>query len=218
MSDTTAGIQKCLNELEGAGSSAAEPIIQELLSRAYARIRTLCAQQLYGRYSRLAQGPHNLEVDEVLGGAVERLHRVLCKVRPQSLRHFYSIVSLQARWELREVIRRARDKPAGARLVNEPPQAESESGLTPDARRMLDAIDELREDAREAFDLVRMQGLSHQEAADIVGVSTKTIQRRLHEALLELERKLLDLRPDTADSDDAAKSDSAPHNQQDPEG
>ena len=41
-----------------------------------------------------------------------------------------------------------------------PAPAEQRLVLTPDARRMLEAIDGLPEDEREAFDLVRIQGLT----------------------------------------------------------
>jgi RNA polymerase sigma-70 factor (ECF subfamily) len=46
--------------------------------------------------------------------------------------------------------------------------ASSGSGLTPDRRRMLQAIGALPEDERESFDLVRVQGMSHSEAARIL--------------------------------------------------
>jgi RNA polymerase sigma factor (sigma-70 family) len=61
---------------------------------------------------------------------------------------------------------------------------------------MLQAIDELPEDEREVFDLVRIQGLTQVEAAEVLGVSTKTLQRRLNRALLILAEELDDLRPD----------------------
>ena len=60
---------------------------------------------------------------------------------------------------------------------------------------MLQAIDELPEDEREAFDLVRIQGLTQVEAAEVLGVSTKTVQRRLNRGLLLLAEQLDDLRP-----------------------
>jgi DNA-directed RNA polymerase specialized sigma24 family protein len=77
--------------------------------------------------------------------------------------------------------------------------ASSASGLTPDARRMLEAIDNLPEEEREAFDLVRIQGLAQVEAADILGVSPKTVLRRLNRAALRLDDALGDLRPDGGD-------------------
>ena len=75
------------------------------------------------------------------------------------------------------------------------PSASAASGLSPDARRMLDAIEALPEDEREGFDLVCIQGLTHAEAATVVGVSEKSVQRRLSRARLLLAERLADLRP-----------------------
>ena len=77
------------------------------------------------------------------------------------------------------------------------PSASAASGLSPDARRMLEVIEGLPEDEREVFELVGIQGLTHAEAAMVVGVSPKTVQRRLHEARLLLAERLADLRPPT---------------------
>jgi RNA polymerase sigma-70 factor (ECF subfamily) len=46
-----------------------------------------------------------------------------------------------------------------------PDPASSGSGLTPAGRRMLAAIGGLPDDEREAFDLVRVQGMPQVEAA-----------------------------------------------------
>ena len=69
------------------------------------------------------------------------------------------------------------------------------SGLSPTARRILAAIDALPEAEREVVNLVSVQGLTHAEAADLLGVSAKTVQRRLHRGLLSLAERLPDLRP-----------------------
>ena len=68
----------------------------------------------------------------------------------------------------------------------------------------MEAIDGLPEAEREAFDLVRIQGLTQAEVADIVGVSLKTVQRRLNRARLLLSEQLADLRP--TDADDSAET------------
>jgi RNA polymerase sigma-70 factor (ECF subfamily) len=68
--------------------------------------------------------------------------------------------------------------------------------LGPDGRRMLEAIENLPEDEREVFSFVRIQGLTQPEAAEILGVSSKTVQRRLNRSLLLLTQQLEDLRPD----------------------
>jgi RNA polymerase sigma-70 factor (ECF subfamily) len=60
---------------------------------------------------------------------------------------------------------------------------------------MLRAIEGLPEPEREAFELVRIQGLTHAEAAAVVGVSERTVQRRLNRARLLLAEQLDDLRP-----------------------
>jgi RNA polymerase sigma-70 factor (ECF subfamily) len=76
-----------------------------------------------------------------------------------------------------------------------PAPASSASGLTPDGRRMLRAIDELPEDEREVFDLVRIQGMTQAEAAPLLGVSAATVKRRLSRGLRLVTEQLADLRP-----------------------
>jgi RNA polymerase sigma-70 factor (ECF subfamily) len=72
----------------------------------------------------------------------------------------------------------------------------SDSVLTPNARRILEAIECLPEDEREAFDLVRIQGMSQAEAARVLGVSAMTVNRRLSRSLQLLTSTLKDLGPD----------------------
>ena len=69
------------------------------------------------------------------------------------------------------------------------------SQLSPDATRILDAIANLPEDERETFDLVRVQEMTQAEAADVIGVGVRTVQRRLNRALFLLAEALPDLRP-----------------------
>jgi len=59
----------------------------------------------------------------------------------------------------------------------------------------LEAIDNLPEDEREVFGLVRLQGLTHVETAEVLDVSVKTVQRRLNHASLLLAEELDNLRP-----------------------
>ena len=84
-----------------------------------------------------------------------------------------------------------------------PAPADSGSGLTPDGRRMIDAIDGLPAEEREAFDLVRIQGMTHPEAAEILGVAVKTVKRRLDRGLRLLTERLGDLCPDATAPDPA---------------
>jgi RNA polymerase sigma-70 factor (ECF subfamily) len=77
-------------------------------------------------------------------------------------------------------------------VVPAPPS--SGSGLTPNGRRMLQEIDNLPEDEREVFGLVRMHGMSQAEAARVLGVAAVTVKRRLNRGLSILAEKLADLR------------------------
>lgn len=60
---------------------------------------------------------------------------------------------------------------------------------------MLQAIENLPEEDREVFDLVRIQGLLQVEVAALLGISPKTVQRRLNRSILFLTEELDDLRP-----------------------
>jgi predicted DNA-binding protein (UPF0251 family) len=73
------------------------------------------------------------------------------------------------------------EQPAAAELREGlvPAPASSASGLTPDGRRMLPAIDELPEDELEVFDLLRIQGMKQAEAVQVLGVSAVTVKWRL---------------------------------------
>jgi RNA polymerase sigma factor (sigma-70 family) len=192
---TTAVVQRYLDEL--AGDSPAEPIIRALLDQAVRRLHLLCATLLYRSYPRLTQPPLNLQVDELLGAVAERLLKALREARPRTVRQFFALANQHMRWELNDLARRLDERPAAVELHEGlvPAPASSGSGLTPDGRRMLRAIGELPEHEREAFDLVRVQGMTQAEAAGVLGVSAVTVKRRLNRGLRLLTEKLGDLRP-----------------------
>ena len=146
---------------------------------------------------RLTRPPLNLQADEVLGAVVERLLKALREVRPGTVRQFFALASQHMRWELKEMARRLDEQPAAVELCDGlvPAPASSASGLTPDGRRMLAAIANLPEAEGEAFDLVRIQGLTQAEAAQVLGVSAATVNRRLNRGLQLLLEMLEDLRP-----------------------
>ena len=193
---TTAVVQRCLDAL--AGDTPAEPIIRDLLDRAVGRLEMLCANMLHRSYPRLTRPPLRLETEEVVGGVVERLLKALRAVHPRTVREFFGLANQHIRWELNDLARRLDERPADVELREGlvPAPAGSESVLTPDARRILEAIDGLPEEEREAFNLLRIHGLTQAEAADVLGVSIKTVQRRLNRGLVLLSEQLDDLRPD----------------------
>jgi RNA polymerase sigma-70 factor (ECF subfamily) len=193
---TTIIIQRYLDALPG--DTAAEPVVRELLERAAGRLRVLCGTFLYKSYPRLTRPPVNLETDELLGGVVAGLLTALRTSRPPTVRRFFALANQHMRWQLNDLARRLDQQPAAAALAESgvaAPPASTGSGLSPDGRRMLEAIEGLPEDEREVFDLVGIQGLTHGETATVVGVSEKTVQRRLNRARLLLAERLADLGP-----------------------
>jgi RNA polymerase sigma factor (sigma-70 family) len=191
---TTAVVQRYLDEL--GGDSPAEPIVRALLDRAVRRLHLLCATMLHRSYPRLTQPPMNVQADELLGAVAERLLKALREARPRTVRQLFALANQHMRWELNDLARRLDEQPAAVNLRDElvPSPSSSASGLTPDGLRMLRAIDELPEDQREVFDLVRIQGMTQVEAAELLGVSAVTVKRRLSRGLRLLAEQLADLR------------------------
>jgi RNA polymerase sigma-70 factor (ECF subfamily) len=192
---TTAAVQRYLNAL--AGDQPADPIVRALLDRSVRRLQLLCANLLHRRYRRLTLPPLNLQPDEMLAAVVERLLKAMRSVHPQTVRQFFALVNQHMRWELNDMARRLDEQPAAVEVREDmvPAPAGSGSVLTADGHRMLEAIDKLPEDEREVFGLVRVQGLRPGEAAEVLGVSIRTVQRRLNRSLVLLAKELNDLRP-----------------------
>jgi RNA polymerase sigma-70 factor (ECF subfamily) len=153
---------------------------------------------LYRSYPRLALPPLNLQADEMLGAVTERLLKALREARPQTVRQFFALANQHMRWELNDLARRLDEEPSAVELIEGvvPAPSSSGSGLTPNGRRMLEAIDNLPEDEREAFCLVRIQGMTQTEVARILGVADSTVKRRLDRGLRLLAKQLADLRPE----------------------
>ena len=156
---------------------------------------------LFRKYPRLTQPPLNLQPEEMLSAVAERMLKAMREARPQSVRHFFALANQHIRWELNDVARRL-DKQAPAAEVRESfvaaPEDSGGSRLSPDATRIFDAIENLPGDEREAFDLVRIQEMTQTEAAEVLGVALRTVQRRLNRAVFLLAEALPDLRPATS--------------------
>ncbi len=192
---TTIAIQHYLDALGGAPEDApADPLIRDLLGRAAERLRLLCVSLLHRSYPRLTQPLLNLHSDEMLSAVVERMLKALRNLRPRTVREFFALAGQHMRWELNDLARRLDERTAELPLPEAPAPESSGSLLGPLGRRILDAIEGLPEEEREAFSLVRIQGLTHNEAAGLLGVSAKTVQRRLNRGLLLLTEALSDLR------------------------
>jgi RNA polymerase sigma-70 factor (ECF subfamily) len=192
---TTVIVQRYLDEL--AGDAPADAVVRSLLDRAVRRLHQLCASVLHRGYPRLTRPPLNVQSDEMLGAVVERLLKALREARPATVREFFALAGQHTRWELNDLARRLDHQPATVELRDELllVRGDSDSALSPQGHRLIAAIDALPAEEREAFDLVRIQGLTQPEAAAVLGVSPKTVKRRLDRGLRLLTERLGDLRP-----------------------
>lgn len=196
---TTIAIQKYLDELNAADSHVpSEPLVRQLLARATSRLQWLCELILQKRYPRLARGPLNLTPEELLSGVVERLLKAMRDIRPETVRQFFALANRHMRWELNDFARRL-DAHAQETQLHESDYAaadpSSDSLISLDARRILEAIESLPEEEREVFTLMRIQGMTRAETAQIAGIAEKTVQRRLKRGLIMLHQVLHDMGP-----------------------
>ena len=201
---TTIAVQKYLGELARLeGGTPAEPIIRALIESSVMRLQFLCRTLLLKSYPRLTRPPFNLQSEEMLGSVVDRLFKALQQVRPETVRQFFALANQHMRWELNDLARRL-DRQTPLVELNDAAVAAPEtndSQLSPNAMRMLQAIDSLPDDEREVFSLVRIQGMAHTEVAEILAIAVKTVQRRLNRSLVLLVEKIGDLSPESISHD-----------------
>lgn len=135
------------------------------------------------------------ETDDVLQNALLRLQGALRAVKPQSPGEYLALASLQIRRELIDLARRfqgphglgarheswpaTNNAPEKSDLSNEPSalaqwaELHEQIGALPDAERAV-------------VELLYYQGLPQAEAAELLNVSIRTVQRSWHSALVKL--------------------------------
>lgn len=144
-----------------------------------------------------------VETDDVFQAALMRLMRALGEVNVKSPRHFMSLSALQIRRELIDLARRYQG-PAGL-ATNQASHAGDDSNDRDIVDRsdwsheparlaqwceLHEQIGSLPEPEREVMDLLYYDGLSQGDAAAVLEVSVRTVQRRWHSALMLLHDKI----------------------------
>jgi RNA polymerase sigma factor (sigma-70 family) len=135
------------------------------------------------------------QTDDLLQAALFRLYRSLADVRPEGVAHFDNLAASQIRRELIDLARR-HSGPEGEAANHHTDRADIGGRLAQiDARSdrpetlegwaaFHEAVGRLPEPERQVMDLVWYRGLSHVQAAEALGVATKTVQRRWASARL----------------------------------
>ena len=196
--DTNAAIQDCLNRLAGAAEdSDTRQIVRELLSVAAGRILLLCGSTLSRHYPRLATGPFNVQPDDLLGAVAERLIKAMRNVCPAQHREFFALTMKHIRWELNGLVRELdahRYEPLPSDVMAREAEASGEQ-FSPLGHRILQAIQGLAQSDQEIFNLVRLRGMTQRDAAEVLGISERTVERRLKRILPRLWGELGGLQP-----------------------
>lgn len=196
--DTNVGIQRCLNRLAGAtDDSDSRQIVRELLSVAAGPIQLLCGSTLSRYYPRLAKSPFNVESDDLVGAIVERLIKAMRNVRPPHVREFFALTMKHVRWELNGLVRELdaqRYEPLPSDVTARESQA-SDERFSPLGHHILEAIHGLPQSDQDIFNLVRLHGMTQRDAAQVLGISERTVERRLKRILPRLWAELGGLQP-----------------------
>jgi RNA polymerase sigma factor (sigma-70 family) len=141
------------------------------------------------------------QTDDLLQAALWRLHRSLAEVRPEGVRHFDNLAAAQIRRELIDLAR-SYHGPEGLGAHHHTDAADPGGRLAEVADRagrpetlegwaaFHEAVGRLPEEERRVVELLWYRGLSHAEAAEALGVATKTVQRRWASARLRLRDAL----------------------------
>lgn len=193
---TTCQLESLLGRLR-AGDEAARG---ELIDRVAGRVVTL-TRRMFRDYRRLGRWEQTEDIGQ---NATLRLWHALKAAPPETPAQFHRLAALQIRRELVDQVRRYFG-PEGMAARHEsnvendttgstPQPAYDEAESTTDPGRLArwaefhERASALAEEERAVFDLVWYQGLSRDEAAELLGISKSTLKRRWLAARLALCR------------------------------
>jgi len=187
MSDSPAGTVQ-LQALLDQGDDQA---YAELLTLAAARLQKLARKMLWD-FPRLRRWE---ETDDVFQTAALKLHRSLSEVRPETVKDFLGLAATQIRRTLIDLARHHYG-PEGQGANHESGTHYERTGKT-DAPETLAAwaefheqVEQLPEPEREVFQLLWYSGVLQREAAELLGISERTVLRRYYRARLQLRNTL----------------------------
>lgn len=179
--DRTTVIQEWIDRLQAGDDSARGA----LLECACDRLTRLTRTMLKG-YPGVRRWE---ETDDILQNALLRLDRALGAVTPPTARDFFRLAAAQIRRELIDMARRyrgpeglgAHHSTCAGEVVgrpDEPGEATHEPGRLAAWTEFHRSIEAMADEDRVLFDLLWYQGLTQPEAAEVLGVAERTINRR----------------------------------------
>jgi RNA polymerase sigma-70 factor (ECF subfamily) len=179
--------RELLDRLRAGDGSARD----QLIALAQGRFVVL-ARAMLRRYPHVRRWE---QTDDLLQAALIRLHRSLAQVKPEGVPHFDNLAAAQIRRELIDLARHYHGPEGlgahhhtdgtdpGARLAQVTESVGRPESLEEWAA-FHQAVERLPQEERQIMDLLWYRGLTHAQAAEALGVTTKTVQRRWASARL----------------------------------
>lgn len=178
-------------ELIGLWQSGEPSARGRLLEHCCGRLRILARQMLRQRFPHVGRWE---QTDDVLQQAMLRLHGALDEVKLESGRHFYNLAATQIRRELIDLARHyygplgqgtkheteqiGGDPERRAQPKHDRPDWSKEPSSLAEWAEFHRQIEKLPPEEREVVDLLWYQGFTQDEAADVLGVTDRTVRRR----------------------------------------
>ncbi len=199
MSEKTIAIQACLDQLKQGDRAVRERLIEF----AYERLQRM-AKKMKHDFDRVGRWE---QTDDILQNASMRLFEALKHVEIADVRHFYRLAALQIRRELIDLCRHYHGPlGAGANHQSQRRQAPGDGSAQPalfdraevsaDPRHMQEwgefheLVEQLPERQREVFELLWYHELNQEEAAEVLGISSRQVKRIWRDAKLTLHTRL----------------------------
>lgn len=190
-SDTTL---QGLIDLANRGDAKAKDL---LLDHACDRLFKL-ARRMFRDYPGLRR---HEATDDIFTKSLMRLSKALETVPVESVSHFFNLAGLQIRRELLDLKKHYFGPQGHATHHHTDNQPSDDKGgilhgsaEEPDNLEMWsefhEAVENLPGEMREVFNLVYYDGLTQEEAAELLGVSVSTVKRRWQEARIRLHDEL----------------------------
>lgn len=177
---------------------AGDPAAVDALLRHNCDRLTALTRRMLGDFQRVRRWA---ETGDVLQNAMLRLLSALRDVKPATPREFLALATLQIRRELLDLARKYygpegmganQDSRAPADSRGPGPQEPADLSHEPSSLAQWSELHEhigaLPEEEREVVGLLFYQGMPQAEAAEVLGTSLRTVQRRWHTALCKLHR------------------------------
>ena len=182
-----------LQNLINSGLNGDSTANDALLAHASERLLRL-TRKMFHAYPSLRRWE---QTDDVFQNSMLRLHDALAAKQVTSVRHFFNLAGVQIRRELIDLGRHHYGPQGAAKKhhTDHQPSDNQDGALYDQADEPEDLtswsefhaeVENLPEDEREVVNLHYYEGLTLEESAELLGLSTSTVKRRWHAARLRI--------------------------------